>query len=100
MPSRPTASATIPPTIAQFVSMGNKADVSGNDLLLHWEDDPAVGVILEAKIGQKIDAGTVLCRLYHTKEDRLEEAAQMVEDAFRISAQPPEERILILEVVG
>jgi acetate---CoA ligase (ADP-forming) len=32
--------------IAQFVSMGNKADVSGNDLLLHWEDDPAVGVIL------------------------------------------------------
>jgi acetyl coenzyme A synthetase (ADP forming)-like protein len=32
--------------IAQFVSMGNKADVSGNDLLLHWEDDPAIGVIL------------------------------------------------------
>ena len=32
--------------IAQFASMGNKADVSGNDLLLHWEDDPAVGVIL------------------------------------------------------
>ena len=32
--------------IAQFVSVGNKADVSGNDLLLHWEDDPAIGVIL------------------------------------------------------
>jgi len=32
--------------IAQFVSMGNKPDVSGNDLLLHWEDDPTVGVIL------------------------------------------------------
>ena len=32
--------------IAQFVSMGNKADVSGNDLLLHWEDDPAIEVIL------------------------------------------------------
>lgn len=32
--------------IAQFVSMGNKPDVSGNDLLLHWEDDPAIGVIL------------------------------------------------------
>ncbi|HMV32612.1 MAG TPA: acetate--CoA ligase family protein, partial [Gemmatimonadales bacterium] len=32
--------------IAQFVSMGNKPDVSGNDLLLHWEHDPAIGVIL------------------------------------------------------
>jgi acetyltransferase len=32
--------------IAQFVSMGNKPDVSGNDLLLYWEDDPRIGVIL------------------------------------------------------
>ena len=32
--------------IAQFVSVGNKPDVSGNDVLLQWEDDPAIGVIL------------------------------------------------------
>jgi acetyltransferase len=32
--------------IAQFVSVGNKPDVSGNDLLVHWEDDPQIGVIL------------------------------------------------------
>jgi acetate---CoA ligase (ADP-forming) len=32
--------------ISQFVSVGNKPDVSGNDLLLHWENDPAVGMIL------------------------------------------------------
>jgi acetate---CoA ligase (ADP-forming) len=32
--------------IAQFVSVGNKPDVSGNDLLLQWEHDDAVGVIL------------------------------------------------------
>jgi acetyl coenzyme A synthetase (ADP forming)-like protein len=32
--------------IAQFVSVGNKSDVSGNDLLLEWEDDPAIGTIL------------------------------------------------------
>lgn len=31
--------------LTQFVSMGNKADVSGNDLLVHWEDDPATRVI-------------------------------------------------------
>ena len=62
--------------------------------------DPAVGIILEVTAGEKVDAGSVLCRLYYTKEDRVEEAAEMVEDAFRISAQKPDERELILEVVG
>lgn len=62
--------------------------------------DPAVGVILEVKVGEKVEAGAVLCRLYYTKEERLDEAAQLVEDAFRISSHPPEERELILETVG
>jgi pyrimidine-nucleoside phosphorylase len=62
--------------------------------------DPAVGIILEVKTGEKVDAGSVLCRLYYTKEDRVDEAAEMVEDAFRISAQKPDDRELILEVVG
>ena len=62
--------------------------------------DPAVGIILEVKTGEKVDAGSVLCRLYYTKEDRVDEAAEMVEDAFRVSGQKPDERELILEVVG
>ena len=32
--------------ISTFVSTGNKADVSGNDLLQYWEGDPATRVIL------------------------------------------------------
>jgi pyrimidine-nucleoside phosphorylase len=62
--------------------------------------DPAVGVILEVKVGEKVEQGAVLCRLYYTREEGLDEAAQLVEDAFRISTHPPEERELILEVVG
>jgi pyrimidine-nucleoside phosphorylase len=62
--------------------------------------DPAVGVILEVKAGEKVDAGSVLCRLYYTSEENLDEAADLVEDAFRISGSRPEERELILEVVG
>jgi len=62
--------------------------------------DPAVGVILEVKVGEKVDAGSVLCRLYYTREEGLEEAAEMVEDAFRISGSRPDERELILEVVS
>ncbi len=32
--------------IATFVSVGNKADISGNDLLLYWENDPDTDVVL------------------------------------------------------
>ncbi|MDQ1498079.1 MAG: hypothetical protein QOI86_1419 [Actinomycetota bacterium] len=32
--------------ISTFVSVGNKADVSGNDLLQYWEDDPDTDVVL------------------------------------------------------
>ena len=32
--------------LSSFVSIGNKADVSSNDLLEHWEDDPSTEVIL------------------------------------------------------
>src|SRR5579875_537429 len=62
--------------------------------------DPAVGVILEVKVGQKIDSGSILCRIYYTNDEHLEEAAELVEGAFRISQQPVDERDLILEVVS
>ena len=32
--------------VAMFVSMGNKTDVSGNDLLEYWEDNPDIQAIL------------------------------------------------------
>jgi acetyl coenzyme A synthetase (ADP forming)-like protein len=32
--------------IHMFCSLGNRADISANDLLEYWEDDPATGVIL------------------------------------------------------
>ncbi|MBK9167814.1 MAG: thymidine phosphorylase [Bryobacterales bacterium] len=62
--------------------------------------DPAVGLILEVKVGDRVDSGSVLCRIYYTAEDHVEEAADLVEDAFRISGQPPDVRETILEVVS
>lgn len=32
--------------LSSFVSVGNKADVSGNDLLQYWESDPATDIVL------------------------------------------------------
>jgi pyrimidine-nucleoside phosphorylase len=92
---------------AGYVSVINAEDIGRASTLMgagrdRKEDaiDPAVGVILEAKVGEKVDAGSVLCRLYYTREEGVEEAAEMVEDAFHVSAQKPNERELILEVVG
>jgi len=90
-----------------YVSAVNAADIgraasrigagrAGKDAVI----DPAVGVVLEVKVGQRVEEGAVLCRLYYTQEDGLDEAAQAIEDAFRISSQRPEERDLILEVVS
>jgi acetyl coenzyme A synthetase (ADP forming)-like protein len=32
--------------VSSFVSIGNKADVSGNDVLQYWEEDPATRLVL------------------------------------------------------
>ncbi|MFF6794461.1 GNAT family N-acetyltransferase [Streptomyces filamentosus] len=32
--------------LSSFISAGNRADLSGNDLLQHWYDDPATDVVL------------------------------------------------------
>jgi acyl-CoA synthetase (NDP forming) len=32
--------------LSSFVSAGNRADVSGNDLLQYWQDDPGTDVVL------------------------------------------------------
>jgi pyrimidine-nucleoside phosphorylase len=84
---------------AQFIGQASSMIGAGRNTK---EDsiDPAVGVILEVKVGQKIEAGSILCRIYHTNEEHLEEAAELVEDAFKISQHPVEERELILEVVS
>jgi pyrimidine-nucleoside phosphorylase/thymidine phosphorylase len=84
---------------AEYIGLASAMIGAGRDTK---EDaiDPAVGVILEVKVGQKVDAGGVLCRLYYTSEERVEDAADVVEDAFRISATEPDQRDLILEVVG
>lgn len=63
------------------------------------EIDPAVGIVLEHKVGDRIQAGERLCTTYYNKDTHLEEASQMVEDAFHIASAPPEKRPLVYEVI-
>jgi pyrimidine-nucleoside phosphorylase/thymidine phosphorylase len=61
--------------------------------------DPAVGIILQAKVGDMVQAGQGLCALYFTDDTHLAEAEQLVEDAFRLSSNQPEPRALVLDLV-
>ncbi len=61
--------------------------------------DPAVGIVLEHKVGDRIQAGEPLCAIYYNSDTHLEEASQTVEDAFRISATASEAPALIYEVI-
>jgi pyrimidine-nucleoside phosphorylase/thymidine phosphorylase len=61
--------------------------------------DPAVGIILQAKVGDMVQAGQGLCALYFTDDTHLAEAEQLVEDAFRLSSNQPEPRPLVLDLV-
>ncbi len=61
--------------------------------------DHAVGIVVERKVGEQVEAGESLCTLYYNDERGLEEAVQMVEDAFHIASVAPEPRPLIYEVI-
>jgi len=61
--------------------------------------DHGVGIVVERKVGEQVQAGDTLCTLYYNDEARLEEAVQTVEDAFHISSAAPELRPLIYEMI-
>ena len=104
----PTASAefVISSPRAGYVSRISADDVGQAAMLLgagrdrmDSKIDAAVGIVLEHKTGDRIQAGERLCTIYYNEDTHLEEASQMVEDAFRISSTPPEARPLIYEVI-
>ena len=63
------------------------------------EMDTAVGIVLEHKVGDRIQAGERLCTIYYNEDTHLEEASEMVEDAFKIAAAAPEAHPLLYEVI-
>jgi acetate---CoA ligase (ADP-forming) len=55
--------------LSSFVSVGNKADISGNDLLNYWEDDPgtAVALLYLESFGNPRKFARVARRVSHSK---------------------------------
>lgn len=61
--------------------------------------DPAVGLYLEKKLGDRVTQGDVLCQIHWNDEKRLNEARPITEHAFEIKARPSKRRRLIHAVL-
>jgi thymidine phosphorylase len=63
--------------------------------------DPAVGIVLHKKVGDRVSAGEPLATIHYNAETRADRARQMLEESYRISdSSPNEKRPLIHRVIG
>jgi pyrimidine-nucleoside phosphorylase len=61
--------------------------------------DPAVGLYLEKKAGERVKRGDVLCRIHWSDESRLRDAMPFIEGAFEVKVRPARRRPLIHAVL-
>src|SRR5215471_13058985 len=50
--------------------------------------DPAVGVIVHKKVGDKVAAGEPLCTVYYNSSSQLQESCTLIEASYSVSAAP------------
>jgi thymidine phosphorylase len=63
--------------------------------------DPAVGIVLHKKVGDRVTAGEPLATIYYNSEARVARAQQLLEESCQVSDSPPtEKRPLIHRVIG
>jgi len=63
--------------------------------------DPAVGIIVHKKIGDRVSRGEPLCTVYYNSEERLAGDAALIEKSYTIAtAAPARARPLVRRVIG
>jgi pyrimidine-nucleoside phosphorylase/thymidine phosphorylase len=62
--------------------------------------DPAVGIVLEKKVGDRVLAGSVLCTIHYNSDERKSEALGLLADSFVIGPTAPPARPLVRRVIG
>jgi pyrimidine-nucleoside phosphorylase len=63
--------------------------------------DPAVGIVLHKKVGDRVAAGEPLATIYYNAEERAARARQLIETSCVVSDAPPStKRALIHKVIG
>lgn len=62
--------------------------------------DPAVGIILNRKLGDTVNAGEALCTIHYNSETQVQQAAALLEKSFRIAETAPTKKNLVYRVIG
>jgi thymidine phosphorylase len=63
--------------------------------------DPAVGIMIHKKIGDKVTAGEPLCTIYYNSAERLQQAQPLIEQSYRIESAPSLlKRPLVHRIIG
>ena len=62
--------------------------------------DPAVGVVLEKKVGAAVKAGETLCTVHYNLDARLVHSVELLEKSYEIGPQAPPAIPLVRKVIG
>jgi pyrimidine-nucleoside phosphorylase len=63
--------------------------------------DPAVGIIVHKKIGDRVSTGDPLCTVYYNSAERFANAAPLIEQSYTIAAAAPlKSQPLIHQIIG
>jgi pyrimidine-nucleoside phosphorylase/thymidine phosphorylase len=63
--------------------------------------DPAVGIIIHKKTGDRVSAGDPLCTVYYNSAERFEQAAPLLQQSYRIEPAPLlQKRPLVHRIIG
>jgi pyrimidine-nucleoside phosphorylase len=63
--------------------------------------DPAVGIVVHKKLGDKVNIGESLCTVHYSSADRLELVKPLIVNSYTIGPEPPQEPMrLVYRVIG
>jgi pyrimidine-nucleoside phosphorylase len=63
--------------------------------------DPAVGIVVHKKLGDKVNVGESLCTVHYSSADRLELVKPLIVNSYTIGPEPPQEPMrLVYRVIG
>jgi pyrimidine-nucleoside phosphorylase len=62
--------------------------------------DPAVGLVIERKVGEAVEAGATLCTVHYNSETRLADAMELLANSFTVGDAPPALAPLVRKVIG
>jgi pyrimidine-nucleoside phosphorylase len=63
--------------------------------------DPAVGIVLQKKVGDRVESSEPLATIYYNAQARAERARELISESYEITDAPPvKKRPLIHQVIG